>query len=63
MEQIADFKSAIFVPFEDTKMPIPVDYKRYLTQVFGDYMQLPPEDKRVLHHYEIISLGENEGEV
>lgn len=41
MEQIADFKSAIFVPFEDTKMPIPVGYKRYLTEVFGDYMQLP----------------------
>ena len=54
MEQIADFKSAIFVPFEDTKMPIPVDYKRYLTQVFGDYMQLPPEEDRQPHHEALI---------
>ncbi|EHS2293699.1 2-C-methyl-D-erythritol 4-phosphate cytidylyltransferase, partial [Enterococcus faecalis] len=27
-------------------MPIPVGYKRYLTQVFGNYMQLPPEEDR-----------------
>ena len=32
---LEDFKSAIFVPFEDTKMPIPVGYKRYLTEVLG----------------------------
>lgn len=25
-------------------------YKEYLTNMFGDYMQLPPEDKRVTHH-------------
>lgn len=38
---LEDFKSAIVVPFEETKMPIPVGYDRYLKQVFGDYMQLP----------------------
>ncbi|MDU0984202.1 MAG: 2-C-methyl-D-erythritol 4-phosphate cytidylyltransferase, partial [Enterococcus faecalis] len=41
-------------PFEDTKMPIPVGYKRYLTQVFGDYMQLPPEEDRQPHHEALI---------
>lgn len=51
---LEDFKSAIFVPFEDTKMPIPVGYKRYLTQVFGDYMQLPPEEDRQPHHEALI---------
>jgi len=51
---LEDFKSAIFVPFEDTKMPIPVGYKSYLTQVFGDYMQLPPEEDRQPHHEAII---------
>ena len=52
--RLEDFKSAIFVPFEDTKMPIPVGYKRYLTQVFGDYMQLPPEEDRQPHHEALI---------
>ncbi|HGW2852416.1 TPA: phosphorylcholine transferase LicD [Enterococcus faecalis] len=51
---LEDFKSAIFVPFEDTKMPIPVGYKRYLTEVFGDYMQLPPEEDRQPHHEALI---------
>ena len=51
---LEDFKSAIFVPFEDTKMPIPVGYNRYLTQVFGDYMQLPPEEDRQPHHEALI---------
>jgi lipopolysaccharide cholinephosphotransferase len=45
-----DFEKAIFLPFEDTKMPVPVGYDRYLTQVFGNYMELPPEKDRVSHH-------------
>ena len=31
-------------------MPIPVGYDDYLKIAFGDYMQLPPEEKRVAHH-------------
>lgn len=45
-----DFESAVWVPFEDTEMPIPVGYDNYLSQVFGDYMQLPPEKDQVSHH-------------
>ena len=44
------FASAVMVPFEDTEMPIPVGYDTYLRTVFGDYMQLPPEDQRRPHH-------------
>jgi len=44
------FASYIEVPFEDRKMPIPVGYDKYLRTVFGDYMQMPPEDKRMAHH-------------
>jgi lipopolysaccharide cholinephosphotransferase len=34
------------IPFEDTMMPVQEDVKGYLTCIFGDFMQLPPEDKR-----------------
>ncbi len=36
--------------FEGHKFPIPGDYHNVLTNQFGDYMQLPPEDKRYPHH-------------
>ena len=43
--------------FEGLKVNAPKEYKAWLTQVYGDYMQLPPEEKRVGHHYtEIIDL-------
>lgn len=44
------FKSAVFSDFEDEIMPIPVGYDQYLTQVFGNYMELPPEEDRRPHH-------------
>ena len=37
-------------PFEDTQLMIPKGYHQVLTEVYGDYMQLPPEDKRVPTH-------------
>lgn len=46
----AAFSENLFMPFEDTKMPIPVGYDAYLKEAFGDYMTLPPEEKRVAHH-------------
>jgi len=36
--------------FEGHPFPIPEGYDRWLTKVYGDYMQLPPEKKRVPHH-------------
>ncbi|MBR1796581.1 MAG: LicD family protein [Clostridiales bacterium] len=48
------FASAVFMDFEDTKMPVPVKYDQYLRIVFGDYMKLPPEDKRVPQHDAIV---------
>lgn len=37
--------------FEGMEVSAPVKYREWLTQVYGDYMQLPPEEKRVSHHY------------
>lgn len=50
------FSDGVFVPFEDTKIRVPQDYNSYLTQQFGDYMTLPPEDKRE-HHEGFIDLN------
>ena len=44
------FEKAEFRKFENTEMPIPVGYDAYLKIAFGDYMQMPPEEKRVGHH-------------
>lgn len=44
------FSEALEVDFECEKMPIPKGYDEYLRMAFGDYMRLPPEEKRVPHH-------------
>ena len=38
------------VQFEDMMAPIPIGYDNYLNSIYGDYMQLPPEDKRHGNH-------------
>lgn len=58
------FGQPVLLQFEDLKLSCPHKFREYLTAIYGaDYMQLPPEEKRDFHHYEIISLGENEGKV
>ena len=44
------FDKLIDMPFEDTTIKVPEKFDDYLTYVFGDYMVLPPEDKRDSHH-------------
>ncbi len=45
-----DFSIAKFVPFENTKMPIPVGYDRYLKTAFGNYMERPSkENQKTIH--------------
>ena len=36
--------------FEGEQFPIPVNYHDVLKNLFGDYMQLPPEVQREPHH-------------
>lgn len=40
------YSSVLYADFEGYKMPIPVGYDEILKAYYGDYMQLPPEDKR-----------------
>lgn len=44
------FDTYIPVAYENSSFPVVKEYDKYLTSVYGDYMQLPPEDKRVTHH-------------
>jgi len=43
--------------FEGIEVVVPAGYHKWMTQIYGDYMQLPPEEKRVAHHYaDVIDL-------
>ena len=53
----ADWYDAVIPrPFEDTTIPVPAAYDSILTQFYGDYMQLPPENKRVRHDFEAYHI-------
>ena len=49
MHEADVFSSAVSADFENCSALIPVGYDRYLKQLYGDYMQLPPPDKRERH--------------
>lgn len=44
------FEKQIRIPFENTTICIMEKYDEYLTQLFGDYMTLPPVEQRISHH-------------
>lgn len=44
------FSDTLKMPFESIEVNVPVGYGKYLTQLYGDYMQLPPIEKQVSHH-------------
>ena len=45
--------------FEGRTFPIIKEYHEFLTSLYGDYMQLPPVDKRNPHHLEYLDLKES----
>lgn len=44
------FAEFIPVEFEGKFYKAPIEYDKWLRAFYGDYMQLPPENKRVPHH-------------
>lgn len=45
-----DFLNSRMCKFEGYEFPIPKEFDRILTNIYGDYMELPPEKDRVPHH-------------
>lgn len=44
------FESAVMKQFEGKYYPVPAGYDQYLTAVYGNYMELPPKEKRKSNH-------------
>lgn len=55
------FNSFIQKEFEGREYPVPVGYDAWLKTFYGDYMQLPPVEKRVTHH-SYIAFAQINGE-
>ena len=53
------FDHTIDVPFEDAVFKAPSGYDELLRQLYGDYMQLPPEEDRTQQHFYSIVKREN----
>lgn len=43
------FGEGTTVTFEGIEVKAPVKVHKYLTHMYGNYMELPPEDKRIIH--------------
>lgn len=54
----SDFKEVEKVKFEDIYVNVPKNYDKILTELYGDYMELPPEEKRYNHPIDYIDFGE-----
>lgn len=50
-----EFEKSIFVTFEGYDMPTMSCWDSYLKGIYGDYMKLPPEDKRKTHDMLVYS--------
>ena len=44
------FENRVLMEFEGREYYGPKDYDKYLTNMYGDYMKLPPEDQRKTHN-------------
>lgn len=50
---------AVYVDFEGCKLPVPKEYDKYLTYLYGDYMQMiPVSERRMSHSIVWLDLGE-----
>lgn len=52
-EWYSDF---VYVDFEGNKYRAPIEYDNYLTTQYGDYMQIPPIEKRITHSIEAYKI-------
>lgn len=54
-----DFDSVVYLPFENTEIAVPIGYDNILKCSYGDYMTLPPVEKRnPSHDYQAYKYSE-----
>ena len=46
----SDYLEVIDVIFEEKHYHAPKNYDTYLTQLYGNYMQIPPKEEKKSHH-------------
>lgn len=57
------FASGVEGTFEGRTIQNPVGYHAYLQKLYGDYMQLPPENQRVMHGFTGWYLDEEDSDI
>ena len=45
------YDKVTMLTFENEKFCAPAGYDTILTQIYGNYMQLPPKEKQQSHHF------------
>ena len=55
---INHFSQLVLAPFEEYEFFIPENYDIILKNIYGDYMVLPPEEKRKTHHLSNVFVYE-----
>lgn len=51
------FGSPEYLEFEGHLLPLPQEWDQYLSQLYGNYMKLPPVDEQVNHNPILIDFG------
>lgn len=55
------FLKPVFLPIRDKRFPCAKDYDAELRMMYGEYMELPPEDKRIPEHFAELEITVWEG--
>lgn len=53
------FEKAEYLKFEDSTMPVPHLWDYYLKNLYGNYMEIPPDDEKYVHNLVFISSTED----
>ena len=54
LKHLDDYSEQVMVEFEGFEFPIPVGYERVLTNLYGNYMEFPPVEKRGVWHDDLL---------
>lgn len=55
--RVSEVFPVLRVPFEDTEICVPQAYDKIMRQYYGDWMQMPPEDKRKNHPPAVLEFS------